>query len=107
VDIRRRLTERSAPPMLSPEVTKRIQGVEQRIAFPARSSARCPSRPGRAFPGGFRAVEPSRVMRLDARQYSAVAAAAAEIAVAVGAAPANGWKGCRGSPPSRPRSRSR
>ena len=40
---------------------------------------------GAAFPGGFRAAEPSRVLRLDARQYYAVSAAAPEVALAVGA----------------------
>ena len=40
---------------------------------------------GTAFPSGFRASEPSRVMRVEARDYYAVAAVAPEVAMKVGA----------------------
>ena len=39
---------------------------------------------GASFPGSFRASEPTRVLRLDARQYYVIAAAAPQVAVAVG-----------------------
>jgi thioredoxin reductase (NADPH) len=40
---------------------------------------------GTPFPGGYRAVEPSRVMRVEARDYYTLAAAAPELATAMGA----------------------
>src|SRR5499433_1513006 len=69
------------------EVTKRMEGVEKTIGWrlPGTVFGEVPITLGAAFPGSFRAAEPSRVLRLDARQYYAVAAAAPEIALAVGA----------------------
>jgi len=69
------------------EVTKKMQGVEKTIGWrlPGTVFGEVPITLGAAFPGSFRATEPSRVMRLDARQYYAVAAAAPEVALAVGA----------------------
>ena len=69
------------------EVTKRMQGVEKNIGWrlPGTVFGEVPITLGTAFPGAFRATEPSRVLRLDARQYYAVAAAAPEVALAVGA----------------------
>ena len=40
---------------------------------------------GTTFPGGYRAAEPSRVMRVEPRQYYAIAASSPEFAVRVGA----------------------
>jgi thioredoxin reductase (NADPH) len=69
------------------EVTKRMEGGEKNIGWrlPGTIFGEVPITLGAAFPGSFRASEPSRVLRLDARQYYAVAAAAPAIAVAVGA----------------------
>src|SRR5499433_4391283 len=69
------------------EVTKRMEGVEKTIGWrvPGTIFGEVPITLGAAFPGSFRAAEPSRVLRLDARQYYAVAAAAPQVAVAVGA----------------------
>jgi thioredoxin reductase (NADPH) len=69
------------------EVTKRINGVDQNIGWrlPRTVFGEVPITLGAAFPGSFRASEPSRVMRLDARQYYGLAATSPEISVAVGA----------------------
>jgi thioredoxin reductase (NADPH) len=69
------------------EVTKRMEGGEKNIGWrlPGTIFGEVPITLGAAFPGSFRASEPSRVLRLDARQYYAVAASAPAIAVAVGA----------------------
>jgi thioredoxin reductase (NADPH) len=69
------------------EVTKRMEGGEKSIGWrlPGTIFGEVPITLGAAFPGSFRASEPSRVLRLDARQYYVVAAAAPEVAVAVGA----------------------
>ncbi|HET9156243.1 MAG TPA: FAD-dependent oxidoreductase [Myxococcaceae bacterium] len=68
------------------EVTKRMEGGEKTIAWrlPGTIFGEVPITLGTAFPGSFRASEPSRVLRLDARQYYVVAAAAPEVAVVVG-----------------------
>ena len=69
------------------EVTKRMEGVEKTIGWrlPGTVFGEVPITLGAAFPGSFRASEPSRVLRLDARQYYVIAAAAPQVAVAVGA----------------------
>ena len=69
------------------EVTKRMEGGEKHIGWrlPGTIFGEVPITLGAAFPGSFRASEPSRVLRLDARQYYVVAAAAPAIPVAVGA----------------------
>jgi len=69
------------------EVTKKLQGVEQHVGWrlPGTVFGEVPITLGAAFPAGFRASEPSRVMRLDVRPYYAVAAAAPELSAAVGA----------------------
>ena len=51
---------------------------------------------GTAFPVGFRAAEPSRVARVDARDYHEVAAAAPEMAAQVGKLAADRMAGPRG-----------
>ncbi|HZW89284.1 MAG TPA: FAD-dependent oxidoreductase [Myxococcaceae bacterium] len=69
------------------EVTKRMEGGEKTIAWrlPGAIFGEVPITLGTTFPGSFRASEPSRVLRLEARQYYVLAAAAPEIALAVGA----------------------
>ena len=54
-------------------------------AFPGTIFGEVPIAFGTPFPGGYRASEPSRVMRVDPRQYYAIAAASPEISVKVGA----------------------
>ena len=51
---------------------------------------------GTVFPVGFRAAEPSRVLRLDAHGFHTVAAFAPELAEKVGALARNRMEGARG-----------
>jgi thioredoxin reductase (NADPH) len=69
------------------EVVKLIDGVERRLGWrlPGAIFGEVPLALGTPFPGGYRAAEPSRVMRVDPRQYYAVAAASPEISTKVGA----------------------
>ena len=62
----------------------------------ARSSARCPIALGTVFPVGFRAAEPSRVMRIDPHDYHAIAATAPHLAQEVGRLAAHRMSGLRG-----------
>ncbi|HEY1335389.1 MAG TPA: FAD-dependent oxidoreductase [Myxococcaceae bacterium] len=68
------------------EVTKRMEGGEKTIGWrlPGTIFGEVPITLGAAFPGAFRASEPTRVLRLDSRQYYVIAAAAPAVAVAVG-----------------------
>jgi thioredoxin reductase (NADPH) len=69
------------------EVTKRFDGVERTIGWrvPGKIFGEVPIALGGPFIGSYRAAEPSRVVRIDARQYYALAAAFPEIAESVGA----------------------
>jgi thioredoxin reductase (NADPH) len=69
------------------EVTKRIDGVERTIGWrtPPQFFGEVPITLGTPFPGAYRAAQPSRVIRLDARRYYKIAAASPEISVQVGA----------------------
>ena len=69
------------------EVTKRFDGVERTIGKrkPGQIFGEVPIALGGPFIGSYRAVEPSRVVRLEASQYYALAAAWPAIAEAVGA----------------------
>jgi thioredoxin reductase (NADPH) len=69
------------------EVVKLIDGVERRLGWrvPGAIFGEVPLALGAPFPGGYRAFEASRVMRVDARQYHAIAAAAPEVAAKLGA----------------------
>lgn len=68
------------------EVVKQIDGIERTLGWrvPGQIFGEVPIAFGTAFVGGYRASEPSRVMRVDPRQYYAVAAALPEISVKVG-----------------------
>ena len=68
------------------EVTKVIDGVERAIGWraPPQYFGEVPITLGTPFPGSYRAAQPSRVMRVEARQYYAIAAASPEISVRVG-----------------------
>lgn len=69
------------------EVVKLVDGVERRLGWrvPGAIFGEVPIAFGMPFPGGYRASEPSRVMRVDVRQYYAIAAASPEISVKIGA----------------------
>jgi len=69
------------------EVFKTIDGIERHLGWrmPGAIFGEVPLALGTPFPGGYRAVEPSRVMRVSARDYYTVAAASPELATAMGA----------------------
>ena len=69
------------------EVTKQFDGIERTLGWrlPGSIFGEVPLALGSPFPGAYRAVEPSRVMRLDARQYYSMAAAHPDVAARVGA----------------------
>ncbi len=68
------------------EVVKLIDGVERTLGWrvPGQIFGEVPIAFGMAFVGGYRASEPSRVMRVDPKQYYAAAASSPEIPVKVG-----------------------
>jgi thioredoxin reductase (NADPH) len=69
------------------EVYKTIDGIERRLGWrvPGTIFGEVPLALGTPFPGGYRAAEPSRVMRVDARHYYTIAAASPEFATKMGA----------------------
>jgi thioredoxin reductase (NADPH) len=69
------------------EVVKRVEGVERTIGWraPGQIFGEIPIVFGVPFQGGFRASEPSRVLHMDPRQYFAIAAAAPDVSVKLGA----------------------
>jgi thioredoxin reductase (NADPH) len=89
------------------EVVKLIDGIERRLGFrlPGTIFGEVPIAIGTPFPGGYRAIEPSRVMRVDARQYYAIAAAAPEIAVKIGALARERMGGLQGLAAEQPKAR--
>jgi thioredoxin reductase (NADPH) len=68
------------------EVVKLIDGIEKTLGWrvPGTIFGEVPIAFGTPFPGGYRASEASRVMRVDPRQYYAIAAASPEVSVKVG-----------------------
>jgi len=69
------------------EVVKVFDGVERRLGWrlPGAIFGEVPLALGSPFPGGYRATEPSRVVRVDPGDYYAIASASPEVAVKVGA----------------------
>jgi len=69
------------------EVVKTFDGIERRLGFrvPGTIFGEVPLALGTPFPGGYRAVEPSRVMRVDVQQYYAIAAVSKDISQKVSA----------------------
>ena len=69
------------------EVVKMVNGIERTLGWrvPGTIFGEVPIALGAPFPGGYRASEPSRVMRVDLRQYHAVAVASPEVSLKVGA----------------------
>jgi len=68
------------------EVVKLVDGIERTLGWrvPGAIFGEVPIAFGTAFVGGYRASEPSRVLRVDPKQYYAVAAASPEVPVKVG-----------------------
>lgn len=69
------------------EVIKTFDGIERTLGWrlPGTIFGEVPIALGTPFPGGYRAAEPSRVMRVDVQQYYAVAAVSKEISTKVSA----------------------
>src|SRR5262245_44549897 len=69
------------------EVVKLFDGVARTLGWraPGTIFGEVPLALGSPFPAGYKAAEASRVLRLDARQYYAVAAVAPEFALKMGA----------------------
>ncbi len=69
------------------EVVKLFDGVERTLGWrvPGTIFGEVPMALGSPFPGGYRASEPSRVMRMEPQHYYAVAAASPEISLKVSA----------------------
>jgi len=69
------------------EVVKTFDGVERTLGWrvPGTIFGEVPITLGTPFPGGYRAVEPSRVMRLEVQQYYAIAAASTDVAQKINA----------------------
>jgi thioredoxin reductase (NADPH) len=69
------------------EVVKTVDGVERALGWrmPGQIFGEVPIALGTRFPGGYRAVEPSRVMRLEVQQYHALAAVSKDVATQVSA----------------------
>src|ERR1700677_1974151 len=68
------------------EVVKQIDGVERTLGWrtPGAIFGEVPIALASPFPAGYRASEPSRVIRLDIPQYYALASASPHIATKVG-----------------------
>ena len=68
------------------EVVKTVDGIERTLGWriPGTIFGEVPMTFGTTFPGGYRASEPSRVFRVDPKEYYAIAAAAPTVSVKVG-----------------------
>ena len=69
------------------EVVKRFDGVERTLGWrlPGAIFGEVPIALGTPFPGGYRASEPSRVMRVDMQEYYTLAAASKDVSLKVSA----------------------
>jgi thioredoxin reductase (NADPH) len=69
------------------EVVKHFDGVERTLGWrlPGTIFGEVPLAFATPFPGGYRAAEPSRVMRVEPQQYFAIASSAPEVAEKLGA----------------------
>ena len=69
------------------EVVKLFDGIERTLGWrvPGTIFGEVPIAFGTVFVGGYRASEPSRVFRVDPKQYYAIAATSPEVAAKVGA----------------------
>jgi thioredoxin reductase (NADPH) len=80
------------------EPVKHVDGIERVVGErrPGDVFGEVPIALGTVFPVGFRAAEPSRVMRIEAHDYHALAAVAPDIAKEVGRLAAHRMGGMRG-----------
>jgi thioredoxin reductase (NADPH) len=80
------------------EVVKVVDGIERLVGerLPGDLIGEVPITFGTPFPVGFRAAEPSRVMRIEPRDYHAVAAIAPDVAKKVGRLASERLSGPRG-----------
>ena len=90
------------------ELVKVIDGIERTLGWraPGTIFGEVPITFGTVFPAGLRASEPSRVLRMEPKEYYAVAAAAPEVAVKVGTLARErmgGLQGVAAEPPEPPR----
>jgi thioredoxin reductase (NADPH) len=69
------------------EVLKMIDGIERHLGWrgPGAIFGEVPIALGSPFPGGYRAAEPSRVMRVDLQEYYTIAAASKDVSMKVSA----------------------
>jgi thioredoxin reductase (NADPH) len=69
------------------EVVKMIDGIERSLGWrgPGAIFGEVPIALGSPFPGGYRAAEPSRVMRVDLQEYYTIAAASKDVSTKVSA----------------------
>jgi len=69
------------------EVIKTFDGIERTLGWrvPGTIFGEVPITLGTPFPGGYRAAEPSRVMRLEVQQYYAIAAVSKDVAQKINA----------------------
>jgi thioredoxin reductase (NADPH) len=89
------------------EVVKLVDGVERTLGWriPGAIFGEVPLTLGTPFPGGYRASEPSRVLRIDAQQYYAVAATAPDISLKVSALARERIGGLQGIAAEKPKPR--
>src|SRR4051794_6209200 len=80
------------------EPTKLVDGIERRVGerLPGDIFGEVPIVLGTVFPVGFRASEESRVMRIEARDYHAIAAVKPEVTKEVGRLASHRMAGSRG-----------
>ena len=80
------------------EAVKLVDGIERVVGerHPGDAFGEVPIALGTVFPVGFRAADPARVMRIEARDYHAVAAQAPDLAQAVGKLASHRMGGARG-----------
>jgi thioredoxin reductase (NADPH) len=69
------------------EVVKMIDGIERHLGWRVAGAifGEVPIALGSPFPGGYRAAEPSRVMRVDLQEYYTIAAASKDVSMKVSA----------------------
>ena len=69
------------------EVVKLVDGIERTLGWrhPGSIFGEVPLALGSPFPGGYRAAESARVMRVEARDYYSLAAASPEVSMKLGA----------------------
>jgi thioredoxin reductase (NADPH) len=86
------------------EVVKMVDGIERTLGYraPGAIFGEVPLTFGTVFPGAYRAAEPSRVLRVDPKDYYAVAASSPAISAMIGALALErigGLKGIAAEPP--------